>query len=137
MNVKEKILDPKMIKDEARKCEVSFRDNMSKMKAYCKVKRPVLVVTTATILWVASMVCLGWFVAHYVLKRDGGWGEWTSWSICLDDCTQTRSRLCDNPTPVLLGKDCIGYKNQNESCSGGYCRGESDIFYTDMNQLSL
>ena len=137
MSVKEKILDHEMITDEEKKREVSFRDKISKIKAYCKAKEPVLVITTASILLVASMVCLGWFAVHHVLKRDGGWGEWTSWSTCADDCRKTRSRLCDNPTPVLLGKDCVGYNNQSESCSGGYCRGEGIIFSTDMNQLSL
>ena len=120
-----------MIADEEKKHEVSFRDKMSKIKAYCKAKEPVLVVTSASILWVASMVCLGWFVAHYVLKRDGGWGEWTPWSTCTDDCTKTRSRLCDNPTPVLLGEDCVGYNNQSDPCSEGSCRGKGDyhIFF--------
>ena len=93
----------------------------------------------STVLLIQEKVCVYTNVFGNLMfgSVNGGWGEWTSWSTCADDCRKTRSRLCDNPTPVLLGKDCVGYNNQSESCSGGYCRGEGIIFSTDMNQLSL
>ena len=31
---------------------------------------------------------------------NGGWGAWTSWSTCGDNCQKTRSRRCNNPAPV-------------------------------------
>ena len=127
VSVKEKILDHEMITDEEKKREVSFRDKMSKIKAYCKDKEPVLVITTASILLVASMVCLGWFAAHHVLKRDGGWGEWTSWSTCEHNCRKYRFRGCVQPYPANGGKDCVGYSSEDLACNLGKCRGTDTL----------
>ena len=40
---------------------------------------------------------------------DGIWGEWGDWSKCLascGECTQKRTRVCDNPAPEHEGKEC-------------------------------
>ena len=40
---------------------------------------------------------------------DGGWGDWSVWSICGSDCLKTKYRSCDSPTPSNGGKGCQGF----------------------------
>ena len=69
-----------MIAVEEKKSEVSSRDKLSMIKAYCKAKEPLIVVTTAGIVFVASLALLGWYTAYFVLNRtDGEWGKWMSY----------------------------------------------------------
>ena len=40
----------------------------------------------------------------------GGWGQWTDDTTCTKTCgsgTLTRSRSCDDPSPVHGGKKCL------------------------------
>ena len=57
----------------------------------------------------------------YIPDRNGGWGEWTSFSNCSADCgttgTQSRSRLCDTPSKEGDGKDCEGEPSEKQSCN--------------------
>lgn len=52
---------------------------------------------------------------------DGGYTEWSNWSNCSKECgegVQTRYRLCANPLPGSLGKDCyrFGPDKDNKPC---------------------
>ena len=49
---------------------------------------------------------------------DGGWGFWTDWDECSDDCfgTQKRRRLCNNPVPKGSGKQCDGQEEEKRIC---------------------
>ncbi|XP_074656108.1 uncharacterized protein LOC141909557 isoform X2 [Tubulanus polymorphus] len=51
---------------------------------------------------------------------DGNWSEWTSWTKCPASCesngTQTRYRLCNNPTPSKNGKFCVGSAQDKKIC---------------------
>jgi len=47
---------------------------------------------------------------------NGGWGDWTSWSACANNCRRTRSRKCNNPVPENGGKDCVGNDDETEKC---------------------
>ena len=51
---------------------------------------------------------------------DGSWGSWGAWSQCSESCgegNQTRLRSCDDPPPILGGKDCVGSNNDIKVCN--------------------
>ncbi|XP_058823570.1 hemicentin-1-like [Topomyia yanbarensis] len=61
---------------------------------------------------------------------NGGWGMWTKWSNCSQDCVaeytgqksiRFRNRTCDSPPPSLGGKPCIGEDHEEEVCSVRLC----------------
>ncbi|KAK0079336.1 hypothetical protein PV326_008800, partial [Microctonus aethiopoides] len=52
---------------------------------------------------------------------DGGWSRWSAWSICGSDCTHTRTRTCDEPTPSHGGRHCQGRDTSVANCTGGMC----------------
>ncbi|XP_060630493.2 hemicentin-1 isoform X1 [Anolis sagrei] len=57
---------------------------------------------------------------------DGNWGSWQSWSTCSASCgggQQTRSRLCNNPSPSNSGRFCPGDKSQISRCKIQACPG--------------
>ena len=55
-----------------------------------------------------------------VVKRDGGWGGWSS---CFSDCKQVRT--CNNPTPANGGSTCLGAGEQ--PCMGDFCVGTTPM----------
>ena len=58
---------------------------------------------------------------------DGGWGEWSGWSVCSKSCgggVTSRFRVCDNPPPNDKGKPCNGTSNEEKSCNRHSCPGE-------------
>ena len=62
---------------------------------------------------------------------NGGWGAWTSWSTCGDNCQKTISRRCNNPAPVNGGQNCVGDRTTSIACTDGKCnnKGKGEIFY--------
>nr|XP_058946642.1 uncharacterized protein LOC131774603 [Pocillopora verrucosa] len=55
---------------------------------------------------------------------DGGFNNWGVFSPCSTTCgggVQTRTRLCNNPTPQYNGQDCIGPANETRACNTFYC----------------
>ena len=53
---------------------------------------------------------------------NGGYGDWSDWGSCdCDDMTQTRTRSCDNPTPINDGFTCteqsLGDASETRSCT--------------------
>lgn len=51
--------------------------------------------------------------------RDGGWSEWSSWSSCSPSCSrgkQYRTRVCNNPSPSNVGKQCSGKDREERQC---------------------
>ncbi|XP_060563195.1 semaphorin-5A-like [Ruditapes philippinarum] len=51
---------------------------------------------------------------------NGGWSQWTYFGACsVTSGTghMTRSRQCNNPTPVHGGHDCVGVSSESASCS--------------------
>ena len=53
---------------------------------------------------------------------QGGWGEWTDFSPCTVTCGEALSgeqvhyRVCNNPTPVGDGMECVGNETKVEEC---------------------
>ncbi|XP_055958580.1 scavenger receptor cysteine-rich type 1 protein M160 [Patella vulgata] len=66
---------------------------------------------------------------------DGGWSDWGSFSGCSVTCglgIRSRSRECNNPTPVIGGSNCIGISTDTEECiSPEGCR-YTGIVYIEM-----
>lgn len=58
---------------------------------------------------------------------DGGFGLWSYWSDCSTSCgpgRRTRVRECDSPEPANGGLDCLGKREEDESCHSGDCPGK-------------
>ena len=43
---------------------------------------------------------------------NGGWSSWSGWAGCSADCRWSKSRDCDNPTPMFGGAVCSGSGSQ-------------------------
>ncbi|XP_054908558.1 netrin receptor UNC5D-like isoform X2 [Poeciliopsis prolifica] len=56
-----------------------------------------------------------------VCPVDGGWGEWSEWSVCSSDCDRQRARECTAPEPKHGGRLCEGAASAAENCTGGLC----------------
>ncbi|XP_054628902.1 netrin receptor UNC5D isoform X3 [Dunckerocampus dactyliophorus] len=52
---------------------------------------------------------------------DGGWDEWSQWTVCGRQCERQRSRGCNSPAPKHRGKMCEGSAESTENCSDGQC----------------
>lgn len=55
---------------------------------------------------------------------DGGWSSWSGWSTCSEICgggTQTRSRVCNNPSPNACGAACPGSTQESQACNTQPC----------------
>jgi len=61
-----------------------------------------------------------------IFTVDGGWGEWTVWTLCDQTCgggTRTRQRQCDKPAPQYSGLPCDGRATENLECNTFGCPG--------------
>ena len=59
---------------------------------------------------------------------DGNWGTWGDYSTCSVSCgggTQTRTRVCDNPSPSSGGITCPGDSTQSLTCNTDLCPGNA------------
>ena len=62
---------------------------------------------------------------------DGGWSSWSEWTMCNVLCgsgTQTRSRMCSNPTPLNGGDMCQGKSEQTMQCTVN-CKGRKRYIF--------
>ncbi|KAL9951076.1 hypothetical protein ACROYT_G043672 [Oculina patagonica] len=62
--------------------------------------------------------------ASALVPRDGGWGEWSSWTVCDKGCDggkKKRHRFCDNPFPLHGGAECPGDRHGTEDCNTESC----------------
>ncbi|CAD5125803.1 DgyrCDS14009 [Dimorphilus gyrociliatus] len=56
-------------------------------------------------------------------ETNGAWGEWQSWTHCSKTCDgqRMRTRACNSPSPVGVGRKCPGNVSQYQFCNGGRC----------------
>ncbi|TSK16074.1 SCO-spondin [Bagarius yarrelli] len=57
-------------------------------------------------------------------SRNGGWGEWTSWTECTKSCgggVRSRRRECDSPATGGDGDFCEGPKTELVACNIEHC----------------
>ncbi|KAL6466022.1 hypothetical protein MHYP_G00261550 [Metynnis hypsauchen] len=52
---------------------------------------------------------------------DGGWEEWSEWTLCSAQCERQRWRECNAPAPRHRGKMCEGESHAMDNCTGGMC----------------
>ncbi|KPM09935.1 Thrombospondin repeats protein [Sarcoptes scabiei] len=64
---------------------------------------------------------------------EGLWSSWTQWSICSQDCTQIKKRICKNLSSQYGESNCIGQDFMIQNCSGGLCRKTFGKFNDDRN----
>lgn len=68
-----------------------------------------------------------YLIALFVLA-DGGYSNWSSWTICSASCgggRHERSRSCTSPPPSPGGKDCsqLGPEKETAECNTNGCPG--------------
>ncbi|XP_071208676.1 netrin receptor UNC5D-like isoform X6 [Salvelinus alpinus] len=64
--------------------------------------------------------------ATVVVFVDGGWEEWSAWTLCSVQCERQRRRECNDPPPRHRGKMCDGPSDTTENCTGGMCTQSMD-----------
>uniref|UniRef100_A0AAR2J6Z9 Netrin receptor UNC5 n=1 Tax=Pygocentrus nattereri TaxID=42514 RepID=A0AAR2J6Z9_PYGNA len=69
---------------------------------------------------------------------DGGWEEWSEWTLCSAQCERQRWRECNAPAPRHRGKMCEGESHAMENCTGGICtQSKPDLHaYYHVNVMS-
>lgn len=69
-----------------------------------------------------------------VCPVDGGWGEWSEWTLCSADCERQRSRDCTAPEPKHGGRLCDGVAVSTENCTGGECTQDRKLLHDPKPQ---
>lgn len=62
---------------------------------------------------------------------DGGFTDWSSWTICSATCNggmRKRTRTCTNPVPQNGGQPCTDNASDLEQCSTDACPGNIKHF---------
>ncbi|XP_060063057.1 coadhesin-like [Ylistrum balloti] len=69
-------------------------------------------------------ICKGDYFGTHCENLNGGFSEWGSYGSCSRTCgtgSKTRTRACDDPTPVGTGSDCSGNTSETIPCSTDPC----------------
>ncbi|KAJ8404517.1 hypothetical protein AAFF_G00337840 [Aldrovandia affinis] len=67
---------------------------------------------------------------------DGGWEEWSLWTVCDSECERQRKRECNAPLPKHGGKLCEGAPQDTENCTGELCT-ENQKLQHDVKPRSM
>ncbi|KAM4577633.1 netrin receptor UNC5D-like isoform 3-T3 [Odontesthes bonariensis] len=67
---------------------------------------------------------------------DGGWDEWSEWTVCSSQCERQRSRECNSPAPRHRGKMCEGNSEATENCTDGLCTQNGKLLH-DVKPQSM
>ena len=60
------------------------------------------------------------------IVADGNWGEFGAWTACSLTCgggSQSRVRICNNPSPSGGGAPCLGSSSEERRCGEQSCPG--------------
>uniref|UniRef100_A0A7N8Y2N6 Netrin receptor UNC5 n=1 Tax=Mastacembelus armatus TaxID=205130 RepID=A0A7N8Y2N6_9TELE len=68
---------------------------------------------------------------------DGGWDEWSEWTLCSSQCERQRSRECNSPAPRHRGKMCEGNSEATENCTDGLCTQSKALLPVGSNDIAL
>ena len=97
-----------------------------------------------TVTRLNTEACYLFFFTFVSFTVDGGFGLWSSWTACSKTCgtgSQSRSRPCNNPTPIGGGQNCTGDSSQAKSCKIKSCPGEEFLlcvsFYEGQTKCSV
>uniref|UniRef100_A0A8C4IJF7 Netrin receptor UNC5 n=1 Tax=Dicentrarchus labrax TaxID=13489 RepID=A0A8C4IJF7_DICLA len=80
--------------------------------------------------------------ATVIVFVDGGWDEWSEWTVCSSQCERQRSRECNSPAPRHRGKMCEGNSEATENCTDGLCTQNRKLLHdvkpqSDSNDVAL
>ncbi|XP_055743436.1 netrin receptor UNC5D-like isoform X2 [Salvelinus fontinalis] len=67
---------------------------------------------------------------------DGGWEEWSAWTLCSVQCERQRRRECNDPPPRHRGKMCDGPSDTTDNCTGGMCTQNGKLLH-DVKPQSM
>uniref|UniRef100_A0A4W3JF97 Semaphorin-2A n=1 Tax=Callorhinchus milii TaxID=7868 RepID=A0A4W3JF97_CALMI len=62
-------------------------------------------------------ICIGLHTEEALCNThscEAGWSEWSKWTVCGEEGTQSRSRCCDLPNPGTT--QCVGNSTQHRPC---------------------
>ncbi|CAG2214236.1 CSMD [Mytilus edulis] len=68
--------------------------------------------------------CTGNYYGKLCQNLDGGWTDYSDWSVCSTTCgegIQIATRTCTNPQPEDGGLDCIGDEKSTKECKLAEC----------------
>ncbi|XP_047237470.1 netrin receptor UNC5D isoform X3 [Girardinichthys multiradiatus] len=68
---------------------------------------------------------------------DGGWDEWSEWTVCSSQCERQRSRECNSPAPRHRGKTCEGNSKATENCTDGMCTQSNPLLLNSSMQPDM
>uniref|UniRef100_A0A7N8XTS3 Netrin receptor UNC5 n=1 Tax=Mastacembelus armatus TaxID=205130 RepID=A0A7N8XTS3_9TELE len=75
--------------------------------------------------------------ATVIVYVDGGWDEWSEWTLCSSQCERQRSRECNSPAPRHRGKMCEGNSEATENCTDGLCTQSKALLPVGSNDIAL
>ena len=81
-----------------------------------------------------STIIFGYLKNKSPITVEGTWGEWSPWSGCSSTCgggSQSRSRLCNSPSPSEGVADCPGEYSELLECNTESCK-ISTVFYLNI-----
>jgi hypothetical protein len=58
---------------------------------------------------------------HLIVKTNGGWTPWSTFTPCSSNCIKKRSRFCTNSDPAA----CKGPGEENKACTPSECNGKT------------
>ena len=73
------------------------------------------------------------FLQTLYFQVNGAWSTWSSWSVCTQSChggEKRRHRTCSNPSPVGIGRLCMGNYDDVAICNAHPCPGMSISYIT-------
>lgn len=82
-----------------------------------------------------SFVCLCIVSTPFFVLVDGGFGSWSSFKDCSEECGegyQERTRQCNKPAPAHGGEDCLGETTDSRVCKLKECPGKRFVRFLEF-----